>query len=221
VNFAKKNLPWILAAALAASGSSVSAERPLEMAFDGDSVVVSGLAPGAEIVYFSIHRFNDDYVPRTLRRDELLTDDDGDGEVRVALDRSPTGKFLAVAAELSSGRFAVLTPEGRAHEIAFPAHSLSNGNGNRLDRLENGRQYVELLLVRPGEQPMVWGLTTGDGHATDETPPNDGVVITSLASMWPLDGVTPPPEEYAKDDLLVRVAPRELEYYAVRIVKNQ
>jgi len=208
----------LLSVLVAASAPPSFAAPPLEMAFDGDAVVVSDLEPGAELVYFSVRRFAAAYVPRTERRAELLLDEDADGEVRIALDEAVPPKFLAVAVELASGRFAVLTPEGSpAREVAFPAHSLENGPGDRLERLEDEQDYVELLLVRPGVG--AWALTTGDGTPTDESPSSDGLVLTAVTSMEPIGRSGAPPEEYEKDDLLVRVAPRLMEYYAVRIVR--
>lgn len=47
-------------------------------------------------------------------------------------------------------------------------------------------------------------------------PASDG---TSIQSMLPIGDSGPPPTEYLKDDLLVRVAPRQMEYYAARVVR--
>lgn len=208
----------------------LAAPPPLALAFDDGAVVVSGLDtdsdlgtgsgldPAGEIVYFSIRRSAPAYVPRTTRRTERFVDDDGDGEIRVELEGAVPPKFLAVAVELATGRFAVLTPEGSpARQVAFPAASLVAGPGNRLDRLEDDRDYVEILLVRPGAG--VWHLMSGDGTPSDESPASDGVVRTSIESMLPIGDSGRPPSEYAQDDLLIRVAPREMEYYATRIVR--
>ena len=95
---------------------------------DGDALVVSGLEPGAEIVYFSVSRFSAAYVPRTERHAERLADEDADGEVRIALDRPMPRKFLAVAVELPTGRFGVWTPDSSpGREVAFPENSLRPG----------------------------------------------------------------------------------------------
>jgi len=202
---------------LAAAPPSVAAP-PLGITLDGDAVVVSGLEPGTEIVYFSVSRFSAAYVPRTERRSERLADEDADGEVRIALDRPVPPKFLAVAVELPSGRFAVWTPDDSpGREVAFPENSLRPGPGDRLDRLEDGNDYIELLLVRPGRG--AWALTTGDGTPTDESPSSDGLVLAALASMVPVGDSGEPPEEYEKDDLLLRVAPAAMEYYLARIVR--
>jgi len=194
------------------------AAPPLGITSDGDAMVVTGLEPGAEIVYFSVSRFSAAYVPRTERRSERLADEDADGEVRIALDRPVPPKFLAVAVELLSGRFGVWTPDGSpGREVAFPENSLRPGPDQRLDRLEDGNDYVELLLVRPDRG--AWALTTGDGTPSDESPSGDGLVLAALASMVPVGDSGEPPEEYEKDDLLLRVAPAEMEYYLARIVR--
>ena len=157
-------------------------------------------------------------MPRTERHAQRLTDEDADGEVRVALDRSVPSKFLAVAVELPSGRFGLWTPDDSpGREVAFPENSLRHGPGDRLDRLEDGNDYIELLLVRPGRG--AWALTTGDGTPTDESPSSDGLVLAALASMVPVGESGEPPEEYEKDDLLLRVAPARMEYYLARIVR--
>jgi len=202
---------------LTAAPPSFSAPS-LGITLDGDAVVVSGLEPGAEVVYFSVSRFSAAYVPRTERHAERLADEDADGEVRIALERPVPPKFLVLAVELPTGRFGLWTPDDSpGREVAFPENSLRPGPGDRLDRLEDGNAYIELLLVRPGLG--AWALTTGDGTPTDESPSSDGLVHAALASMVPVGESGEPPEEYGKDDLLLRVAPAEMEYYLARIVR--
>jgi hypothetical protein len=95
---------------------------------------------------------------------------------------------------------------------------VGQGPGNRFDRLADFRDYVEILLVRPGVG--AWMLMTGDGTPSDESPPSDGLVRTSVGSMLPVGESGYPPEEYERDDLLFRVAPRAgMEYYVTRIVR--
>jgi len=194
------------------------AAPPLGISLAGDAMVVSGFEPGAEIVYFIVSRFSAAYVPRTERRSERLIDEDADGEVRITLGRPVPPKFFAVAVELPTGRFAVWTPDDSpGREVAFPENSLQPGPGDRLDRLEDGNDYIELLLVRPGRG--AWALTTGDGTPTDESPSSDGLVLAALASMAPVGESGEAPEEYERDDLLLRVAPAGMEYYLARIVR--
>lgn len=210
-------MPLLIASPILVSAPT-AAMPPLEMAFDGPTVEIHNLTPGPEVVYWSVTRDSAGFAPRTVTRAERALDSDADGIVRIDRETPPPRKFLAVAVELASGRFAVLTPkDGPAREIAFPAQSLQSSRGQRLERLENDRDYVELLLVRPGVG--AWGLTTGDGAVSDEGPSSDGSVVSSPLSMVPIGESGPPPEEFLKDDLLVRIAPRQMEYYALRIVR--
>jgi hypothetical protein len=192
------------------------------MAFDEDAVVVTGLEPGGTVVFFSVARSVGSYVPRTTSRADLLAEDaDGkDGEVRIPLEGGVPAKFFAVAVEMASGRHAVLMPEGRpAREIAFPADGFGEGLGRRFDRLEDAGDLAMFLLVRPGVGGGAWSLATGDGASSDEGQPNDGLILTSASALQPIGKSGPPPEEYEKDDLLVRIAPRAGTYYATRVVR--
>ena len=202
---------------LAATGPLL-AEAPLRMSFDGDEVVVREIEPGGEVVCFLFSRSSRNYAPYNERRDEVFVDSDGDGEVRIPLNGPPPPKFLAIAVELSSGRFEVLTPEGSpAREVALPAHSLVAGPGDRLDRLDYRSSYLELLLVRPPDG--VWWLTTGDGTPSDEGPSSDGRVLTSPRFLAAIDEGGEPPNDYEAGDLLFGVSPMEMEYFAARIVR--
>lgn len=202
------------------------AMTPLSMDFDqdedGEAIVVGDLEPGAELVVFMVSRSVIAWVPRSTSSADIRRDDDEDSEVTIPLDEAVPAKFVAVAIELSSGRFNVLTPQGSpVREIPAPADSFGQGPGRRFDRLQDHSDLAVMLLVRPGEgdDSGVWSLTTGDGAATDESPAGDGAVWTSASSMQPVGESGPPPGEYQKDDLLIRVAPRVGEYFTARIVR--
>jgi hypothetical protein len=187
-------------------------------------VVISDLDLG-EVALFWVYRYSEGLVPRTVRRAERgLFDDDKDGQIRVDLDRPVPPKFVAVAVELSSGgglRYGVLTPEGSpAREVALPATSLLEGPGNRLDGLEEKRSYIELFLARAGgdsSAPGAYTLTVGDGTDSDVSPASDGVVRTMVSDMEPVGASPPAPLAYEKGDLLVLVAPEEMQYHVGRI----
>jgi hypothetical protein len=213
---------WSPAAVLALAWSFAAlpggADPGLGLTLENGAVVVSQLEPGAEVVYFDVCRFSDAYIPRSAHHANIRNDDNRDGVVAVELARELPRKFLAVAVELATGRFGVFRPAGApGREIAFPGDSLQQGPGGRLDRLASSGQYLELLLVRPGIG--AWQLTTGDGTPTDESPSSDGVVVNALEMMRPVGDGPLPPEELEEGDVLVRVAPRQMEYYAVRIVR--
>ena len=195
------------------------ASPPLRMELDGDAIVVRGLEPGAEIVYFSVSRSVVAFVPRTAQSATIFGDEDLDGEVRIPLEQALPPKFFAAAVDRSSGRFAVLTPEGSpAREIAFPADSFGQGPGRRFDLLEDHSDLVSMLLVRPGSG--AWEISTGDSAPSDQSPAGDGLILTPASALQPVGESGPPPNEYQKDDILIRVAPRAgMVYYATRVVR--
>ena len=189
------------------------AASSLDLAFADDAVVVSALEPGAEVLVFSISRSSEGFIPQTHRHAEILHDEDLDGAVRMTLEGEPPVKFLAVAVELASGRFGVLTPVGfPGSALAFPGRSaLSEGD----DQLADAGRYVELLLVRPGDGG--WWLSAGDGSPADHSAASDGVILTAIEEMEPIGSSPAAPAECAAGDVVVRVAPRRMEYYAGRI----
>jgi hypothetical protein len=218
----RKSLFLACSLSLAAMTLPSQADSTLHLAFDGGAVVVSDLDSG-EVAFFWVARYSDGLVPRTVRRAERgLFDDDKDGRIRVELELAAVPpKFLAVAVAFESGRYGVLTPESSpAREVALPATSLLEGPGNRLDRLEEKRSYIELFLARAGgdsSAPGAYTLTVGDGTDSDVSPASDGVVRTMVSDMEPVGASPPAPLAYEKGDLLVLVAPEEMQYHVGRI----
>lgn len=209
---------WLITVFLLLIAVPAAADPPLTISFSEGAFVIDDLEPGAAVIVTTVERSSRNYVPWNERHDRWLEDEDGDGSVRLEIDREVPPKFAVIAVELGSGRFDVWTPEGSpAREIALPAHTLIEGAGNRLEKLEDGRRYVELLWVRPGAG--AWSLTLNDGDADDEGPASDGGVLTSPQAMDPIGDSGAAPEAFERDDLLFRVAPREMEYYAARIVR--
>jgi hypothetical protein len=195
------------------------ADPPLRMSLDGNEVVVTDIEPGTEVACLLFSRTARNNAPYNERQDGLFADSDGDGEVRISLSEAPPPKFVAVAVELSSGRFDVLTPEGSpAREVALPAHALLANPNDDLDRLKYQSSYLELLLVRPPDG--VWRLTTGDGTPSDEGASSDGWVLTSPQFLQPVDGGIGPPDTYEAGDLLFGISPMTMEYFAARVVRQ-
>jgi hypothetical protein len=83
------------------------------------------------------------------------------------------------------------------------------------DRLSDRGRYVELLLVRPGVG--AWWLSAADASPADLSPPSNGLTVVAIDAMAPVAGGPEAPEEVRAGDVLVRVAPRSMEYYAVQI----
>ncbi len=114
-------LPILWAVAAPPSG----ADPPPELILEGNTVVISGFEPGAEVVTFDFYRYSDGFGPHNEHRAAIAVDEGGDGELHMELARDLPRKYLAPAVELATGRFGVFEPEGSpGPEIALPAHSL-------------------------------------------------------------------------------------------------
>lgn len=208
----------VLATALAAVLALPAwAQPPLGTTQESGALVVNGLEPGAEVVGLVMTRFAPRFVPVNERRDETWVDEDRDGSVEIALPDPLPPKTVVIAVELASGRFDVWAPEGSpGREVALPPQALTPGPGG-FELLDYPSPYLELLLVRPGQGS--WGVTTGDGTATDESPASDGSVSLRPWSLAPIRLAAAAPGSFETGDLLFGISPVDMEYFAVRIVR--
>jgi len=171
--------------------------------FDDESVSVSEITPSGRVAFFAMAFERAGFRSRLTRLDDLLTDDDGDGMVRVAVD-------------LATGELALALPEGSPfREVAFPARGL----GAELQSLEDQRLLLELFLVRAGAgaDAGAWGISLADGGPGDDDRSQNRSIRAATLDFSPVGDSPPPPERLAPGDLLVGFDPDTLELYAVRL----
>lgn len=201
---------WLLAfvypAVLSAQPSVVIAEQ---------SVSAAGVTPGGAVVWFSYSREPEPYTERLVRRDALLTDDDGDGAVTFALDGPVAMKSLFVAVDLATGAFEAAVPGGyEPVESPLPGH----GIGATLRFIEAERSFVEVLLVRAGVG--AWGLSAGDGGAGDGDGTPDRGVQAVLADFTPIGASPAVPEHLAPGDLVLVLDPMRMDLMGTRVASQ-
>jgi hypothetical protein len=176
-------------------------------------VVVSGATPGGSVAVFGVSRGFNGFTPYLLRQDKVVTDGDGDGAVRLELER-PLSAVHSVwtAADLTSGEVGVGAPAGtELLERALAAGAIA-GDGAEVTTAVGRWAYA--LWVRPGADGAsgVWIAVVGDGGAGDEDGAEDGSIRARLASFAPLGSEeTPAPERLAAGDWIVVVDPQTLE----------
>lgn len=192
---------------------------PATLSFEPEAVVASGLAPGGRVALFSVAREAHPYVSRVVRREEILTDDDGDGVVQLELGGPVPVESVWMAIDLADGGLAVAAPEGTSfRELPFDPRVLRQEAPGIVRQLRDGRVYLEAFLVRPGAG--AWGTTLGDGGETDDDATVDGAVQASLAALKPVgDTIGPPPESLAPGDVVALVDPNALVYFATRFTR--
>ena len=183
------------------------------ISFAPEAVTVSGLTPGGKVVWFSVAREIAERTATLVRREKIAADEDGDGAVTLELGRPVPFQSIWVAVDLATGASAVAVPEGYPLRlIELPGHSAGRGGGGQPDWVEDGRGFVEILLVRPGEGGGVWGATVGDGGEADDDGAYDGRLVVSLARLRGVGSISlAAPERFSPRDVLVIIDPNRME----------
>jgi hypothetical protein len=187
--------------------------------YEDQAVVVSGITPGGQAVWFSLSKQIEGYMAHFVTRQDLLADTDGDGVVRFELDRTVPLQSLWVAVDLASGEAAVGTPEGFPLRDASEAPGHGRGVAGRPDWVETGRELLSFLVVRPGAG--AWTLSLGDGGANDEDHAVDGRLTATLARLRAVGNSPSPPERFQPRDLVFAIDPDRMEILTERIPAPQ
>jgi hypothetical protein len=201
-----------LAAGLVLLAAPLAAAPP-EISFEADAVVARGISPKDQAVWFSvareISRQSTDIVPRHA----IVTDDDGDGVVRLELGQEVPLRSIWFAVDLATGETGMAVPEGfPLLEMDLPGNAIPAA----LNRLDLERRFAYLVLVRPGVG--AWQLRVGDGGASDEDGEPGGTLRAALSSLTPVqEGGPPAPERFSPRDVLLVIDPERMESAAVRI----
>jgi len=213
----------VLFAVLALAALPRLATAAPALTFEDQAVTVSGMTPQGRVVWFGVAKQIEGYMARFVRREDLLTDTDGDGVVRLELDRTVPLQSIWVAVDLATGEAAVATPEGYPLRDASPEPGHGRGEPGRPDWTEEGREILELLVVRPGQGPGqgaglgAWGLTLGDGGTNDDDHLPNGRVTAVLARLRPVGASPAPPERFQGRDLVFAIDVNTMELLAERI----
>jgi hypothetical protein len=180
------------------------------VSFEERAVVVSGLRPNGQVAWFGVAREVEDDWATLVRREEVAADTDGDGVVRLELDREVPLQSVWVAVDLTNGKVAIAAPDGFALRVApLPVRGLGRGQGEGSpDYLEIDSTSVEAFVARPGVG--VWGATAGDGGAGDDGPPRDRRVRIDLDRLSGRPGNAAAPQRFQPRDIVVLVDPDRL-----------
>jgi len=182
-----------------------SSERRLSLTFTPDTVVVSGGGRSHEIVLLGIGISRFGRAPLLTR--ELLTQSGIDGDVTFTPRQIPE-RSIWIAVDVNDGSHGMATPSGAAP----PALQVGDNEwrGGRAD-VDIAREYLEVLLVRPGTG--AWALRASEGGSKDADGRHDGVLKLRLANMERIAGEAGGPPVATPRDLLIAVDPQTLQYF--------
>jgi len=199
-------------------GKAASDPADLEITFEEAAVVASHLSPGGDAVFFSVAREPQGYYNRIVRRSGVeVVDALGQARFEVAEGEVPL-KSVWVVADVASGGVSVAAPEGFVlQEVPFPSRAFEVGAPGVVNRLRHAAEEVDLFMIRPGEG--AWSLRAWDRSPRDRDDEDDDQVVTSLEDLEPVtEPGLPPPGRYGAGDVIVVINPRDLTYYATRLL---
>lgn len=191
------------------SGSAQPARAAVQISFGELAVRASGITPGGDAVVFAatIGRYSG--MRKLGRHATVVADDDGDGSITWNVEELPV-QSVWVVVDMQSGSYAVAAPAAfTAKKIDLPDHGWRGG----LQHLDVRRDYLEVLVVRPGEG--AWTLRASEGGANDDDGAVNSVLRTRLSRMQRLYGedTAPRPPVIVPRDLVVLIDPHALDYF--------
>jgi hypothetical protein len=186
---------------LLASLPSLTHAAPV-VTLEAQALVVSGLPPGGEVVYFSVSREPFGYVSAVVRREGQERDVDLDGAIRIELEQPITQRSIWVVAELSTGVLSTVTPEGYPL-VTSPGGGLALSVEGAFTRLGANAMRSHVLVVRP--TVGAWVATLTDGSTADEDGGGNRTIVTGLAELQAVATGPPPPSELSPGDRIVEI----------------
>ena len=100
-----------LAVCVALFAVPVAAADPPALSFELEAVVARGISPRGQAVWFSVAREISRQSINVVPRYEIVTDEDGDGAVRLELGKEVPLRSIWFAVDLATGETGVATPE--------------------------------------------------------------------------------------------------------------
>lgn len=191
---------------LAATAAGAAEERNvLTFRFDADAVVVRGATPKSDVVLVGIARELVNTSPRTvgtIRRSEILSDADGDGEVRLPIPSGVPSQGLWAAIDLTSGAHLTAPTDGYpAPLLELPPQILRNDNAGQLRKVEWRLPQMDLFVVRPGIG--AWMLYASRASMLDENRGTPHPLRLDVGGMTPLGSSPAAPHHLKQRDVVV------------------
>lgn len=155
--------------------------------------------------------------PRLRGYTEVLRDEDSDGRVAFRPDELLPFRSLFFGVEVESGRLGIGTPEGfRVRRLSFPLTASKKDTNGAVTGFIQERQFVEMLIVRPGAG--AWILVAGEGAAGDGDREDNGKLHLDVSDAKPLTrNAGDAPKHLKKGDIVVLVDLTRLDVFTTQV----
>ena len=183
---------------------------PIRVSFSGDTVRASEVTRGGNVIVFActIGRYSG--MQKLDRHVQVVRDADSDGEISLTVEKLSDLASVWAIVDFDTGRYALAAPPGlELRTMNIPEHGWRGGR----EHFDLRRNYLEVLVVRPGVG--AWTLSLAEGESSDDDGQLNAVLRTRLSRMQRLHGddAAPQPPVILPHDLLLIIDPRELDSF--------
>jgi hypothetical protein len=202
---------------LICAGALVGAAAPaLEFTFSpaDSTLTVSGVTPGGSVAVLGVSRIYRDGLAHLVRTPEVVSDEDGDGQVRIDAEIGPGSVWAA--ADLVAGTSLLASPgEGGVQDGAALAPTVEVQGSTSWRRLRAESKLLDVLVVRFGRG--VWYASFCDGAMGDSDETRDGLIRIDRSAFRRLAGADETPGSLGATDLVVAIDPDLMRVVSRRI----
>ena len=211
-----RTLSFSLLALLALSSAALAQSAPLALQVGENSVQVSNLTPGGDVVLFSYAKYVRNGQGVNDSRPRLLRDDDGDGVVTLPGPVPYVSVWIAV--DYKTGVVATGAREGFPLYVAPLAPMLRKDADDQIATLEKRILRLMLLVVRP--EKGAWTLRGREGGSADRDKEANGRLSMAFEDAQPLEeGKEKAPKHLKAGDVVVAVDLGHLDVFLSEVGK--
>jgi hypothetical protein len=187
------------------------------LSFDADSVIVSNVSVSGKVVLIGTSLSTWRNLPLSKAERIVIADDDRDGIIRYKLNYKLPLRSIWVAIDFETGGWTIGGPPGYSVDIqAFPEASLHANAAGEIDFLEQERQAMEVIVVRPGEGAWVVFATQSRPSNAEQAKHGRLKVVFEGAKVFESSRTL---KQLKKGDVVIGLDSRAMQVFATRMVK--
>ena len=208
---------WTLTLTMLLTTSATAFAGEPSLRFAPDRVIAEGLSPGTDAVLFAVVHRRLGWKHVIERIDEVITDDDRDGQVELVWKRGNLPyQSVWIVIDSRNGKYASSVPPSMTRrEVALRVEDLVRESNDVIGVVQQQRRYVEVLLSHPGFG--VWGTTTGDGGSNDADGEANGRIHINFEQMQPIHTSSQAPRVMPNGGIIAIIDGLSLEFGVSRV----